>query len=76
MSMKKVLLLMMVLFAAATATAATQTDTQTFDDLGWTGSYNSAGSSSCPLPDGWYRIYDNTSFPPEASKSKAHSGSY
>ena len=76
MSMKKVLLLMMVLFAAATATAATQTDTQTFDDLGWTGSYNSAGSSSCPLPDGWYRIYDNASFPPEASKSKAHSGSY
>ena len=76
MSMKKVLLLMMVLFAATTATAATQTDTQTFDDLGWTGSYNSAGSSSCPLPDGWYRIYDNTSFPPEASKSKAHSGSY
>lgn len=76
MSMKKVLLLLMVLFAATTATAATQTDTQTFDDLGWTGSYNNVGDDKCPLPDGWYMMYDNASAIPAANTSKTHSGSY
>ena len=76
MSMKKVLLLMMVLFAATTVSAATATDTQTFDNLGWTGSYEKAGSTKCPLPDGWYMMYDNDLATPDANTSKPRSGKY
>lgn len=74
--MKKVLLLMMVLFAATTVSAATATDTQTFDDLGWTGSYNNVGDAKCPLPDGWYMMYDNANAIPAANTSKPRNGKY
>lgn len=66
----------MVIFAATTASAATATDTQTFDDLGWTDSYEKAGSTKCPLPDGWYMMYDNDLATPDANTSKPRSGKY
>ncbi|MGM9861029.1 MAG: carboxypeptidase-like regulatory domain-containing protein [Muribaculaceae bacterium] len=72
--MKKVLLLLMVLFVATTSTAATTTDTQTFDDLGWSGSYEKIGSTNAPLPDGWYLTYDNENAKPETNATYARSG--
>lgn len=63
----------MVLFAAATATAATQTDTQTFDDLGWS-NYAKVGTTAAPLPDGWYLTYDNENAKPEVTSTYARSG--